>query len=60
VKITRLFNTARTYADVNAAVHTAQAQRIRGNGKLRDQNLRRLAGRAIVRIRTHEALVQQH
>jgi hypothetical protein len=60
VKISRLFSQARNYSDVNAAVHTAQAQRIRGNGKLRDQNLRRLAERAIVRIRTHEALLQQH
>lgn len=60
MKITRLFASACTYGDVNAAVHMAQAQRIRGNGRLRDQNLRRLASRAIVRIRTHEALVQQH
>jgi hypothetical protein len=60
VKITRLFASARTYADVNAAVRAAQAQRIRGNGKLRDQNLRRLAACAIVRIRTHEARLQQH
>lgn len=59
MKITRLFNTAQTFADVNTAVRVAQAQRIRGNGRLRDQNLRRLAQRAIVRIR-HEALLQQH
>jgi adenosine/AMP kinase len=59
MKVTRLFHTATTFAQVNAAVREAQAKRIRGNGKLRDKNLRTLAGRAIERIRaTHAVAVQ--